>query len=139
MHVNNSPILLVEDDEVDAMTVRRALRELRVTNTLALADHGEAAIAQLSDPAQPKPCLILLDLNMPIMNGIEFLQVVKAHPEWRRIPVVVLTTSREEQDKIASFDLSVAGYMTKPVDYQKFVDAMRTIDAYWTLSEVAPT
>jgi CheY-like chemotaxis protein len=72
------------------------------------------------------------------MNGIEFLQVVKSHPEWRRIPVVVLTTSQEEQDKIASFDLSVAGYMTKPVDYQKFVDAMRTIDAYWTLSETAP-
>ncbi len=84
------------------------------------------------------PCLILLDLNMPVMNGIEFLQVVKQHPRWRRIPTVVLTTSQEEQDKIDSFDLSVAGYMTKPVDYAKFVDAMRTIDAYWTLSEVAP-
>ena len=84
------------------------------------------------------PCLILLDLNMPVMNGIEFLQVVKQHARWRRIPAVVLTTSQEEQDKIASFDLSVAGYMTKPVDYRKFVDAMRTIDAYWTLSEVSP-
>ncbi|HJV60592.1 MAG TPA: response regulator [Albitalea sp.] len=136
--MNNSPILLVEDDQVDAMTVRRALKEIRVTNPLVQADNGEAAIKHLGDASQERPCLILLDLNMPIMNGIEFLQVVKAHAEWRRIPVVVLTTSQEEQDKIASFDLSVAGYMAKPVDYRKFVEAMRTIDAYWTLSEAAP-
>ncbi len=137
MHVKNHPILLVEDDQVDAMTVRRALKEIRVTNPLLVAENGEAAIAQLSGPGE-KPCLILLDLNMPIMNGIEFLQVVKDHPEWRRIPVVVLTTSQEEQDKMASFDRSVAGYMAKPVDYHSFVDAMRTIDTYWTLSEFAP-
>ncbi len=138
MHVNNHPILLIEDDEVDAMTVRRALRDIRVTNPLVQAMHGEAALAHLGDAANPRPCLILLDLNMPIMNGIEFLRVVKRHDQWRRIPVVVLTTSHEEQDKIASFDWSVAGYMTKPVDYLKFVEAMRTIDAYWTLSEPAP-
>ena len=138
MHLTSNPILLVEDDEIDAMTVRRALKEIRVGNPLLQADHGEAALDHLADPEGRRPCLILLDLNMPIMNGIEFLQVIKAHPEWRRIPVVVLTTSQEEQDKIASFDLSVAGYMTKPVDYQKFVEAMRTIDAYWTLSEAAP-
>lgn len=138
MHVNNHPILLIEDDEVDAMTVRRALRDIRVTNPLVQAMHGEAALEHLGDAANPRPCLILLDLNMPIMNGIEFLRVVKRHDQWRRIPVVVLTTSHEEQDKIASFDWSVAGYMTKPVDYLKFVEAMRTIDAYWTLSEPAP-
>lgn len=138
MHVSSNPILLVEDDEVDAMTVKRALKEIRVTNRLVQATHGEAALEHLADEQNPRPCLILLDLNMPIMNGIEFLQVIKQHPAWRRIPVVVLTTSREEQDKVASFDWSVAGYMTKPVDYLKFVEAMRTIDAYWTLSEAAP-
>lgn len=138
MNLSNSPILLIEDDEIDAMTVRRALRDIRVTNPLVRAEHGEAGLERLADPAVGRPCLMLLDLNMPIMNGIEFLQVVKKHPEWRRIPVVVLTTSHEEQDKIASFDLSVAGYMTKPVDYLQFVEAMRTIDAYWTLSEGAP-
>lgn len=138
MHVSTCPILLVEDDHVDALTVRRALKEIHVTNPLVQAEHGEAALAHLADPAQPRPCLILLDLNMPIMNGIEFLQAVKAHDEWRRIPVVVLTTSQEDEDKVASFELSAAGYMTKPVDYQKFVEAMRTIDAYWTLSEAAP-
>ncbi len=121
------------------MTVRRAFRELKVTNPLIQYANGEAALEFLHRAAAHElPCLILLDLNMPVMNGIEFLQVVKQHARWRRIPAVVLTTSEEEQDKIASFDLSVAGYMTKPVDYRKFVDAMRTIDAYWTLSEVAP-
>ncbi len=138
MHVNNLPILLIEDDEVDAMTVRRALKDIRVTNPLVQAMHGEAGLAHLADAANPKPCLILLDLNMPTMNGFEFLRVVKQHDRWRRIPVVVLTTSHEEQDKLASFDWSVAGYMTKPVDYLKFVEAMRTIDAYWTLCESVP-
>lgn len=136
MHLKNSAILLVEDDDVDAMTVRRAFRELKVTNPLVQRSNGEAAIEYLRSAPQDAPCLIMLDLNMPVMNGIEFLQVVKQHPLWRRIPAVVLTTSEEEQDKIASFDLSVAGYMTKPVDYRQFVEAMRTIDAYWTLSEV---
>lgn len=138
MHLTNSSILLVEDDDVDAMTVRRAFKELRVTNPLIQRSNGEAALEFLRGAIQDSPCLIMLDLNMPVMNGIEFLQVVKQHPLWRRIPVVVLTTSEEEQDKIASFDLSVAGYMTKPVDYRRFVEAMRTIDAYWTLSEVPP-
>jgi len=78
----------------------------------------------------------LLDLNMPIMNGIEFLQNVKQDPELRRIPVVVLTTSEEQQDKMRSFDLGVAGYMTKPVDYRQFVEVVRSINLYWTISEL---
>lgn len=136
MHLKNSSILLVEDDDVDAMTVRRAFKELKVTNPLIQRGNGEAAIEYLRSVPDDAPCLIMLDLNMPVMNGIELLQAVKQHPLWRRIPAVVLTTSEEEQDKIASFDLSVAGYMKKPVDYRQFVEAMRTIDAYWTLSEV---
>jgi len=75
---------------------------------------------------------------MPEMNGIEFLQVMKHDARLRRIPVVVLTTSGEQQDKVNSFDLGVAGYMAKPVDYRQFVEVMRTIDAYWTISEVPP-
>lgn len=138
MRVSNRPILLVEDDEVDAMTVRRALKQIRVPNALRQAEHGEAAIAYLSDDSQARPCLVLLDLNMPIMSGLEFLRVVKAHPDWRRIPVVVLTTSQEPQDKLESFDRSVAGYLIKPVDFGEFVETMRTIDGYWTRSEEAP-
>ncbi len=136
MKFSDKPILLVEDDTVDVMTVRRALNDIRVTNPLVNLENGEEALKYLRDPGSEKPCIILLDLNMPIMNGIEFLQVVKHDAPLRRIPVVVLTTSEEQQDKVNSFDLGVAGYMTKPVDYRQFVEVMRTIDAYWTISEV---
>lgn len=128
-------ILLVEDDQVDAMTVRRALKELHVTNRLEHVENGEDALAFLSDKAKDTPCLILLDLNMPIMNGIEFLEAIKADAELKCIPVVVLTTSDEQKDKLESFKLGVAGYMRKPVDYKQFVEIIRTIDAYWTISE----
>ena len=128
--------MLVEDDEVDAMTVRRALKELHVGNPLVQAENGEEALAYLRQPGQVMPCIILLDLNMPVMGGIEFLQVAKQDAALKRIPVVVLTTSEEQQDKVASFDLGVAGYIRKPVDYQQFVEAVRKIDAYWTLSEL---
>ena len=75
---------------------------------------------------------------MPVMNGIEFLKAVKADSELRRIPVVVLTTSREEQDRVESFNLGVAGYIVKPVEFDKFVEAVRLIDLYWSLSEICP-
>jgi CheY-like chemotaxis protein len=136
MKITDKPILLVEDDQVDVMTVKRALKEIKVTNPVVNLENGEEALKYLRDPAKPKPCIILLDLNMPIMNGIEFLEVVKHDDLLRRIPVVVLTTSGEQQDKVNSFDLGVAGYMAKPVDYRQFVEVMRTIDAYWTISEV---
>jgi len=130
------PILLVEDDRVDAMTVRRALKETNVVNRLDIAGNGEEALALLRDPENERPCIILLDLNMPRMNGIEFLKAAKQDEVLKRIPVVVLTTSGEEQDKVDSFDLGVAGYMIKPVDYHQFVEVMRAIDLYWTLSEL---
>ena len=136
MKITNKPILLVEDDQVDTMTVMRALKEIHVTNPLVHLENGEEAVHYLRDPASEKPCIILLDLNMPIMNGIEFLQVVKHDDYLKRIPVVVLTTSEEQQDKVNSFNLGVAGYMAKPVDYRQFVEVMRSIDAYWTISEM---
>ena len=128
-------ILLVEDDQVDAMTVRRALKELNIANRLENVENGEEALAYLRDSAMEHPCLILLDLNMPVMNGIEFLQAVRADPKLKCMPVVVLTTSDEQKDKVESFELGVAGYMRKPVDYRQFVEMMRTINAYWTISE----
>jgi len=136
MKSSDKPILLVEDDQVDVKTVKRALKEIKVTNPVVNPENGEEALKYLRDPESEMPCIILLDLNMPIMNGIEFLQVVKHDDLLKRIPVVVLTTSEEQQDKIHSFDLGVAGYMAKPVDYRKFVEVMRAIDAYWTISEV---
>jgi CheY-like chemotaxis protein len=136
MKTPNKPILLVEDDEVDIMTIKRALKEIHVVNPVMSQENGEQALAYLRDPANEKPCIILLDLNMPVMNGIEFLQVAKNDDELKRFPVVVLTTSEEQQDKVNSFNFSVAGYMAKPVDYRQFVEVMRSIDLYWSISEL---
>ena len=131
-------ILLVEDDDIDAMTVRRTLRELGAPNPLDRAIDGERALDFLRDPANPRPGLILLDLNMPRMNGIEFVAEIKRDPLLCRIPVVVLTTSSEERDRIAAFSNSVAGYMIKPVDYPQFVAVMSLIRNYWMTSITPP-
>lgn len=133
---SSKPILLVEDDQVDAMTVKRALKEIKVTNRLDIVNDGEEALTFLKNSENKKPGIILLDLNMPKMNGIEFLQIAKKDESLKKIPVVVLTTSKGDQDKVDSFNLGVAGYMIKPVDYRKFVEVVRTIDLYWTLSEL---
>jgi CheY-like chemotaxis protein len=132
---SSKPILLVEDDRLDAMIVRRALNDLKVTNELVHTASGEEALEYLRSEGNKKPCLILLDLNMPKTNGVDLLRIVKADEVLKRIPVVVLTASTEEQDVIETFKLSVAGYIVKPVDYMKFVEAIRTVTLYWTLSE----
>lgn len=131
---SKKPILVVEDDEVDVMTLKRACKELRIANPVLVAEDGELALDLLR--TGERPCLIMLDINMPRMNGIELLRVLKADDALKHIPVVMLTTSKEESDKLASFRLSVAGYMLKPVDYAQFVELMRTINLYWTLSEI---
>ena len=133
---STKPILLVEDDRVDAMTVKRALKDIKVTNRLDIVNNGEEALIFLRNPENEKPGIILLDLNMPRMNGIEFLEIAKKDDDLKKIPIVVLTTSKEEQDKVDSFNFGVAGYMIKPVDYLKFVEVVKTIDLYWSLSEL---
>ncbi len=133
---NLQPVLLVEDDHVDAMTVARAMRELGVSNPLVHVFNGEEALDYLRNDKNDIPCVILLDLNMPRMNGNEFLRIVKADLRLRSIPVVVLTTSRADQDKFECFDNSVAGYIVKPTDYAAFVRAMKILDLYWTLNQL---
>lgn len=130
-------LLLVEDDEVDAMTVARALRELRAPHPLDVAGDGEEALAFLRDTRNERPFLILLDLNMPRMNGLEFLKALKQDGNLRSIPAVVLTTSRERDDIAASYRLSAAGYVVKPLVYAQFVEALRTISQYWDQCEVS--
>ena len=129
-------ILLVEDDRVDSMTIRRALEEVEINNHLDTVSNGEEALAYLLSAENELPALILLDLNMPMMNGMEFMQTVKKHASLKKIPVVVLTTSRAEQDISASFELGAAGYMVKPLDYREFIEAVVTIARYWQLSEL---
>jgi CheY-like chemotaxis protein len=130
------PILLVEDDTVDSMTVKRALKDLNVTNPLVRVVNGEQALEYLQNSANAGPCVILLDLNMPKMNGVEFLKIAKADDKLKYIPVVVLTTSKADQDRFECFNSSAAGYIVKPVDYKGFVEAMRILNLYWTLSEL---
>jgi CheY-like chemotaxis protein len=133
-------ILLVDDDEVDVMSVQRAFQKVNITNPLYVAANGLEALRLLQgdgvSPPPPRPAIILLDLNMPKMGGIEFLTELRADPALRSITVVVLTTSNEESDKVQAYDLNVAGYIIKPVTSSKFVESMATFDKYWTLSEM---
>jgi len=128
-------ILLVEDDEVDIRSIKRALEDLHVVNPLVVTNNGEEALEYLRNKANRRPGLILLDLRMPKMDGIEFLKIAKNDDKLKIIPVVALTSSKEEGDKINSFKLGVAGYMMKPVDYMEFVEVIRAIQMYWILSE----
>ncbi len=131
--LNAKSVLLVEDDNIDAMTVKRSLRDLGSKVTLVRANNGEEALEYLRNPKNEKPCLILLDLNMPKMNGIEFLRVMKTDEILRQIPVVIFTTSKEEFDVIKSFELSVAGYIIKSFEYPQFLDSMKKLHTYWNL------
>jgi CheY-like chemotaxis protein len=130
-------ILLVEDDKVDVKNVERALRKNNISNPLFVAGNGLEALQQLRDGTVPAGRrLILLDLNMPKMNGIEFLQELRADPALASSTVVVLTTSDDDQDKFAAYGLHVAGYLLKPVTFVNFVEVMATLNKYWTLVEM---
>jgi DNA-binding response OmpR family regulator len=132
---NSKPILLVEAYRTDAVTVQRALKDLKVTNLLVHTLDGKEALAYLRTKGSKKPCLILLDLTTPKANGIEFLKTLSANKALKKIPVVVLATSERERDVVEGLQLGVAGYIVKPVDYKKFVEAVKTVELYWTLGE----
>lgn len=127
-------ILLAEDDRIDQKSVQRAFKDLQITNPLIVVQNGEEALEFLHDSDKPIPCLILLDLRMPVMDGLECLEKIKQDDALRVIPVVILTTSEEDHDTLRSFELGAAGYMVKPVNYEKFIRVIRTISLYWTLS-----
>ncbi len=133
-------ILLVEDDEVDVMNVQRAFKKNHINNELHVAGNGLEALAMLRgdgvEAIIPKPKIILLDINMPRMNGIEFLTELRADPAFKSISVFVLTTSNDDKDRIAAYDLNVAGYILKPVELDSFIEAVATLNLYWTLTEL---
>jgi CheY-like chemotaxis protein len=130
-------ILLVDDDEVDVMTVRRAFAKANIANQLYVATDGIEALELLrTDGIPPSRRLVLLDLNMPRMNGIEFLREVRADPQLQSLTVVVLTTSNEDRDRVDAYQLNVAGYLIKPVTFHSFADVMATLNKYWTLMEM---
>jgi CheY-like chemotaxis protein len=133
-------ILLVDDDDVDVMNVRRAFQKNHILNPLFVAQDGLEALEMLratGEGAMPKERrLILLDLNMPRMSGLEFLREVREDPELRLLTVIVLTTSADERDKVEAFNLNVAGYIVKPVTFVSFVEAMAALNKYWSINEL---
>ncbi len=129
-------VLLIEDEPADANLVRLALKESKLYCHLYHVVDGLEALAFLRNEGEknnnaPRPDLILLDMNMPRMNGREFLTAIKNDSDLNAIPVVMLTTSDVERDVIASYKLGAAGYITKPVDIDQFIDAIRQLDNYW--------
>lgn len=130
-------ILLVEDDQIDQMNIKRAFERNKIMNPLYIAENGLEALEMLRDGRVPdERRLILLDLNMPKMNGIEFLKSLREDPALAHTPVVVLTTSNDEQDKVHAYDLNVAGYLLKPVTFTNFVELTAALNKYWTLVEL---
>jgi CheY-like chemotaxis protein len=142
--INNSilNILLVEDDEVDVMKVQRAFEAGNITSPLYIAGNGLQALEMLrGKPGQPTVVppdrrLILLDLNMPQMNGLRFLQELRADETLKHIPVVIFAASNEESDKIETYGLNVAGYIHKPTQFEEFVELLVAINNYWTLCQM---
>ncbi|MEQ9266123.1 MAG: response regulator [Balneolaceae bacterium] len=130
-------VLLLEDNAIEAKKVARAFEKLGFGNTLISKENGKEGLEWLEGNKEDLPGLILLDLNMPIMNGFEFLEKAKSHPEFKKIPVVIMTTSKQPSDKLKSFENYAAGYMVKPVRYSEFVDMMTSIKHYWNTSESA--
>lgn len=135
-------VLLVEDDEVDVMNVQRAFKRKQIDNPLFVASNGLDALSMLrGSDAQPPSVpdhrrLVLLDINMPKMNGLEFLQELRQNDSLSSTPVVVLTTSDADQDRLEAYRLNVAGYILKPVAFATFAEVMASLNQYWALCEI---
>ncbi len=127
-------ILLVEDSPGDVSLTRAALADSRIANDLHVVGDGDLALEFLrapGDSASPRPDLVLLDLNLPRTDGREVLRQMKEDPLLRRIPVIVLTSSADEADVLKSYDLHANSYVTKPIDFEEFLSAVRTIEDFW--------
>jgi two-component system response regulator len=139
-------ILMADDDEDDRLLTQDALTESRVLNDLHFVEDGVELLEYLErrgkfeeKTVSPRPGLILLDLNMPRMDGREALQAIKANPNLKGIPVVILTTSKQEEDMVKGYNLGAASYITKPVSFEGLVDLMKTLGKYWVEFVELPT
>jgi len=128
-----NPILIVEDNPIDLDLTLRAFAVKKLSNPILVARDGEEALQYMERWEQGElwPVVILLDLNMPKINGLEVLQKIKSHPDFKAIPVVILTTSSESSDLQAAYRLGANSYIVKPVDFEKFLDVANHIDLYW--------
>lgn len=146
MHGNPITILMADDDADDRRLTRDALEESRLANDLRFVENGEELLAYLRREGKyattdsPRPGLILLDLNMPRMDGRTALKEIKADPDLRQIPITVLTTSKADEDIFRSYDLGVNSYIVKPVTFEALVDILQTLEKYWfEIVELPPT
>ena len=128
-----NPILLVEDRATDLDLTKRAFARHRLLNPVQVARNGEEALAYIRrwEAGEPTPVCILLDLNLPKVNGLEVLRQIKSHPQFSAIPVIVLTTSSEDRDIRQAYELGCNSYIVKPVDFTKFVEVASQIEVYW--------
>ncbi len=127
------PIMLVEDNPLDVDLTLRAFQRRKLANPVVVARDGEEALAWVArwEAGEMKPAVILLDLNIPRIDGLAVLRTMKTHQTLRRIPIVVLTTSSEDRDMHAAYDLGVNSYIVKPVDFDSFMDVAQQIEMYW--------
>jgi two-component system response regulator len=143
--MNSKIILLVEDNPSDVGLTQRALDKSRIANELVVAEDGQAALdyifgagAYAGRDVTQLPALVLLDLKLPRVDGLEVLRRIRADKRTRRLPVVILTSSKEEQDVAASYDLGVNSYIRKPVDFSQFAQAVQQLGLYWLVWNEAP-
>jgi len=138
-------ILLVEDNPSDVGLTRRALEKSHIANELVVAEDGQEALdylfgagAYAGRDTSEMPAVVLMDLKLPKVDGLEALRRIRAHDLTKRLPVVILTSSREDQDVAMSYDLGANSYIRKPVDFQQFAEAVRTLDLYWVVLNEPP-
>jgi two-component system response regulator len=143
--MSNKPILLVEDNDDDVRLTKRALQKNNISNELIVVGDGVAALDYLriaaenpDDPSRGLPAVVLLDLKLPRMDGMEVLRRIRADPALRRQPVVILTTSKEDQDILRSYDLGANSYIRKPVDFEQFSGAIHQLGLYWLILNEPP-
>lgn len=134
------PILLVEDNPVDLDLTLRAFIRKHLSNPIQVARDGEEALAFIPrwEAGEPQPAVILLDLKLPRVDGLEVLRQLKAHPRYRKIPVVVMTTSAEDADISAAYRLGVNSYIVKPVNFERFMEVAEHIELYWCVLNRLP-
>lgn len=134
------PILLVEDNPVDVDLTLRAFKRRKLANEVLVARDGEEALAWIPrwEAGEPLPTVILLDLKMPRVDGLSVLRALKAHPRLRSIPVVILTTSKEDRDVSTAYELGVNSYIVKPVEFDKFMEVAQQIELYWCVFNEMP-
>ena len=135
------PILLIEDNPMDVDLTRRAFAKRRLVNPFEVLRDGEEALTYLGrweGGNTPLPVVILLDLKLPKVDGLEVLRQMKAHPRFYAVPIVILTTSAEDSDMQTAYQLGVNSYIIKPVDFDKFIEVAEQIELYWTVLNKSP-